>query len=74
MPKAAPALLHLSLRHSRLQVGEAFAEQELRALLHQPWAPALCRALRRTIALRSCCIRTILECLRRHRWTFIHTA
>lgn len=41
--KGSARLLHLSLRHSLLQVGEVFAEQELRALLHQPWAPALCQ-------------------------------
>ena len=42
--KGSARLLHLSLRHSRLQVGETFAEQELQALLHQPWTPALQRS------------------------------
>ncbi|KIF83152.1 tRNA-uridine aminocarboxypropyltransferase [Noviherbaspirillum autotrophicum] len=37
--KGSARLLHLCLPHSRLAVGEAFAEQELSALLHEPFAP-----------------------------------
>ncbi len=37
--KGSARLLHLSLPHSRLAVGEVFAEQELSALLREPFAP-----------------------------------
>jgi DTW domain-containing protein YfiP len=37
-PKGSARLLHLSLPNSRLAVGEAFAEDELLAWLHAPWA------------------------------------
>lgn len=37
--KGSARLLHFCLPHSRLVVGETFAEAELRALLHAPWEP-----------------------------------
>lgn len=38
--KGTVRLLHLCLPHSRIVVGEAFAEEELRKLLHAPFPPA----------------------------------
>ncbi|MGE5652508.1 MAG: tRNA-uridine aminocarboxypropyltransferase [Bacillota bacterium] len=38
--KGSAPLLHLSLPHSRIAVGETFDEQELKALLHAPFEQA----------------------------------